>query len=83
MDIKFDAVAAKQLIRQMDWYCSGIQKEARDLLDIFSGFEEWNDQQAKAFQNNIVEIANDLNKVLFFESDYIRMFYQRVMELGE
>lgn len=83
MDIKFDAVAAKQLIRRMDWYCSGIQKEARDLLDISSGSKEWNDQQAKAFQNNIVEIANDLNKVLFFESDYIRTFYQRVMELGE
>ena len=81
MGIKFDAVVAEQLIQQIDKYCSGMQKEARDLLAIMKDPGEWQDNQMRAFQNNITEIAKDLNLALALESEYLRTFHQRVKEL--
>lgn len=81
MDIKFDAQAAEQLLQQMDIYCSGIQKETKELLAILKNSGQWNDNQMKAFQTNITEIAKDLNQALILEGDYMRTFYQRVQEL--
>lgn len=81
MDIKFDAAAASQLIVEMDSYCSGIVKETRDILDVAENSNGWNDKQAKNFQNNMKELAADLNKVLALESEYMRTFYRKVMEL--
>lgn len=81
MDVIFDAVAAENLIRQMDKYCSGIQKEAKDLLAVMKYAEKWQDNQMKAFQNNIRELAKDLNKALSLESEYMRTFQQRINEL--
>lgn len=81
MDIKFDAHAAERLLQQMDIYCSGIQKEAKDLLAIMRNSGQWNDNQMKAFQANITEIAKDLNQALILEGDYMRTYYQRVQEL--
>ena len=81
MDIRFDEVAAKTLIKQMDSYCSGIKRETQSLLKITSNSTEWNDNQSKAFENNIKEMAKVLNEVLALESEYIRNFYQRVIEL--
>ena len=34
MSVKFDAAAAERLIEQMDGFCSAIQREAVDILDI-------------------------------------------------
>lgn len=81
MDIKFDADAAEQLIKQMDKYCRGVQKETKDLLDIMKSSGEWSDNQKKAFEANITELAGDLNQVLRLEADYMRTFNQRVREL--
>lgn len=81
MDIKFDATAAEQLIKQMDKYCRGVQKETRDLLDIMKTSGGWNDNQKKAFESNINELAGDLNRALKLEADYMRTFDQRVREL--
>ena len=81
MDIKFDAQAAEQLLLQMDIYCSGIQKETKELLAILKNSGQWNDNQMKAFQTNITEIAKDLNQALILEGDYMRTYYQRVQEL--
>ncbi|MCI8663047.1 MAG: hypothetical protein HFG69_07305 [Hungatella sp.] len=81
MNIKFDAVAAERLIRQMDKYCFGIQKEAKDLLAVIKSPGDWQDNQMKAFQTNINEIAKDLNQALALESEYMRIFDQRVKEL--
>ena len=67
MNIKFDAVAAERLIRQMDKYCFGIQKEAKDLLAVIKSPGDWQDNQMKAFQTNINEIAKDLNQALALE----------------
>lgn len=83
MDVKFDTGAAERLIRQMDRYCSGIQKETRELLAIMKKPGEWKDNQMRAFQMNIHEIAKDLNQALALESEYMRTFYQRIMELKE
>ena len=81
MDIKFDAAAAEQLIKQMDKYCRGVQKETRDLLDIMKNSSGWNDNQKKAFESNINELAGDLNQALRMEADYMKTYDQRVREL--
>ena len=81
MDVKFNAAAAEQLIQQMGIYCSGIQNETRDVLDVLKNSGEWNDNQMRAFQNNMAELAKELNKALSLESEYMRTFYQRVNEL--
>jgi hypothetical protein len=81
MDIVFDAVAAERLLQQMEIYCSGIQKETKELLAILKDHGQWNDNQMQAFQANIIDIAKDLNQALALEGDYMRTFYQRVQEL--
>ena len=81
MDIKFDAPAAERLLQNIDKYCSGIQKETKDLLAIMKSSGLWNDNQMKAFQANITEIAKDLNQALILEGEYMRTYYQRVQEL--
>ncbi len=81
MDIKFDADAAEQLIKQMDKYCRGVQKETKDLLDAVRSSGGWDDYQKKAFESNIIELAGDLNQALSLEADYMRTFDQRVREL--
>ncbi len=81
MDIIFDAIAAEQLIKQMDKYCRGVQKETRDLLDIMKTSGGWNDNQKKAFESNINELAGDLNQTLRMEADYMKTYDQRVREL--
>ena len=81
MDIRFDASAADRLLQQMDIYCSGIQKETKDLLSILKNSGQWNDNQMLAFQANITELAKDLNQALILEGDYMRTYYQRVQEL--
>ena len=65
----------------MDKYCRGIQKETKELLDIMKTSCRWNDNQKKAFESNINELANDLNQALKLEADYMRTFDQRVREL--
>ena len=81
MDIRFDASTADRLLQQMDIYCSGIQKETKDLLSILKNSGQWNDNQMLAFQANITELAKDLNQALILEGDYMRTYYQRVQEL--
>ena len=81
MDVRFNANAAESLIRQMDKYCSGIQKETKALLDILNSAGDWNDNQKKAFQTNVIEIAKDLEKALVLESNYMNTFSQRVDEI--
>ena len=81
MDIRFDADAAEQLLSQMDRYCRGVQEETRDLLDIMRSSDGWDDNQKKAFETNITELANDLNHALMMEADYMRAFDQRIREL--
>lgn len=81
MDVKFDANAANQLINQMNNYCSGIMQETRGLIELMNNTPEWNDNQTKAFRNNIVELTKDLKSALSLESEYMRTFHQRVTEL--
>lgn len=81
MDVKFDANAANQLINQMNTYCVGIMQETRGLMEIMNNTPEWNDNQTKAFKNNLVELTKDLKTALSLESDYMKTFKQRVNEL--
>ena len=43
----------------------------------------WDDKQAVAFRENMKGIAEDLDKVLKSESEYMRTFNQRIKELRE
>lgn len=81
MDVKFDSLAAEQLIRSMLKYCRGIEQDTRDLLDIMNHTDNWKDNQSKAFNNNVYALAEDLDKILALEGDYMRTFYERVQEL--
>lgn len=81
MDIRFDVGAAERLIQQMDKYCSGIQKETRELLTVLKNPGEWQDNQMRAFETNINELAKDLNQALSLESEFMRTYYQRVAAL--
>ncbi len=81
MDIRFNADAAERLLQQMDRYCTGMQKEARELMTSLKSTKGWDDNQLKAFQANITELANDLNQALMLESEYMQTYYQRVNEL--
>lgn len=81
MDVRFDAGAAERLIQQMDKYCSGIQKETMELLAVLKDPGEWQDNQMRAFQINISELAKELDQALALESEYMRTYHQRVMEL--
>ncbi len=83
MDTRFDANAANRLLDQMNNYCFGIIQETRDLMEIMNNTPEWNDNQRKAFQNNVVELTKDLKTGLTLESEYMRTFHQRVNELRE
>lgn len=79
--MKFDANAANQLIYQMNSYCAGIMQETRGLMEIMNNIPEWNDNQTKAFKNNVAAITKDLKRALSLESEYMRTFHQRVNEL--
>ena len=81
MDVRFDAKAAEQLIRQMGKYCRGVQTETRALLFLMKNSGEWKDNQMKAFEVNMSALAGDLNQALSLESEYMRTYEQRVKEL--
>ena len=81
MSVKFDAAAAEKLIEQMDGFCSSIQREAVDILDILELSGEWKDTQHSRFHEQIMEINKDLIKALQLQSDYIQLFSERVEEL--
>ena len=83
MTVKFNAHAAKQLVKQMDKYCRSVQREAKELLNIFKSSDDWKDNQRIAFQANIDEIAKDLNQALILQSDYVNTFDKRIKELTE
>ena len=83
MDTKFDSKAAERLLKQMSFYCTGIQKEYKELHEIANDLKTWDDKQAVAFRENMKGIAEDLDKVLKSESEYMRTFSQRIRELRE
>ncbi len=80
-EIRFDAGAAERMISEMNTYCTGVQKETRDILSILNSADTWNDRQTKAFHANMSEIAKDLNQALRHEGDYMRAYHRRVQEL--
>lgn len=81
MSVKFDAAAAESLIGQMDGFCSAIQREAVDILDILELSGEWDDPQLRRFHETIQEINKDLMTALRLQDSYMRLFAERVEEL--
>lgn len=80
-EILFDSGAAERLLTEMNVYCTGVQKETREILSMLKSADLWNDRQTKAFGINMSEIAKDLNQTLRLEGDYMRTFHERVQEL--
>ena len=81
MEVRFDAKTAQALIESICKYCSSIQKDAKDVLQIVGPIKEWNDPQYHAFCDSIQLICSDLDKTLKLESDYLTVFQTRVDEL--
>lgn len=81
MDVIYDANAARELLLQMNKYCSSVVKEGEDLLDLTTRSEIWDDVQKRAFANGINEIVKDLNFTLAQEKEYMNTFKQRIIEL--
>lgn len=81
MSVKFDAAAAETLIKEMDSYCLSMQKEAIEIFDILEFSGEWNDGQRGMFQENVTTISKDLSEAMRLESEYMRVFEERVAEL--
>ena len=50
-------------------------------MEIMNNSPEWDDNQATAFRNNLVELSKDLKTALSLESEYMKTFHQRVTEL--
>ena len=81
MVISFDSDAAVKLIKQMDVYCESIINNTKELSRVISSTNGWNDNQRRAFEENINSLKKDLNVALRLETDYIRTYAQRVKEL--
>ena len=81
MEVKFDSNAAQSLIKSIDGYCTSIQKDAIDTLNITKSINDWNDPQFRSFCESIDRLFEDLEKNLQLESEYLRIFQSRVNEL--
>ena len=81
MDVKFNADAAEKLIDSMDQYCLKIHAAAVDSLDILNYSDKWCDSRKDIFQRNINEVCEDLQKALILESEYMKIFIEKVNEL--
>lgn len=81
MDVNFNIDSAMKLLSEMNKYCSGIQKETQELISILKNTDNWNDNQKITLQSNIYNIAKDLNNALRLESEYMRIFSERINEL--
>lgn len=81
METRFDAAAAKELIKQMMAFCSVMQNNGIELNNLISDNSSWKDSQFDAFRNNIEAIIDGLEKILSYESEYINTFGERVREL--
>lgn len=81
MSVKFDAAAAEKLIEQMNIFCSSVERDAVDILDLLELFGSWDDLQYQNFHNNIMELNKDLLHALTLQSEYLQLFQQRVNEL--
>lgn len=80
-DVRFDATVAERLINDMYGCCINIRNESEDLKDIVCNSDDWNDNQRKAFENNIYELVDDLRNAISIELEYMETFRQRVFEL--
>lgn len=81
MEVRFDAKVAQTLIESMSTYCTSIQKDAREILQLIDSGKEWDDPQFQTFCNSIHLMCNDLDKTLKLESEYLTTFQERVDEL--
>ena len=83
MDVKFDSMAAQQLLMNMDRFCREIQGDTKALLHTVDDAYNWKDPQNMAFQRNIYDVARDLEIALKVESEYMRTYASKVKELRE
>ena len=82
MDVKFDRNTAVRLIREIDGSCDSMVKDTRALIKMLKQADAWNDYQKQAFERNINVIAQELNQTLTQEEEYMKIYYERVQELG-
>lgn len=81
MDFGFDSAAAERLLKQMEKYSVGIQKESRALKRMMDDKCEWDDYQKKAFNSNINAIMQELDMIQAKEDEYRSIFANKIKEL--
>lgn len=81
MDVKFDAVAAERLIKNMDEYYNALRGEVATLNNTLRLTDQWNDPQATVFRSYIEELYRKMQEALRKQYEYKQIFEKRVQEL--
>ena len=81
MDVKFDAVAAERLIKNMDEYYNALRGEVAALNNTLRLTDQWNDPQATVFRSYIEELYRKMQEALRKQYEYKQIFEKRVQEL--
>lgn len=81
MDVRFDADAAERLIKDIYGHCSGVKRETQNMIRFTRDAEGWKDNQKLAFENNVMEIAKDLDHAIAAEVEYMKIYSEKVREL--
>lgn len=81
MDVKFDAVAAERLIKNMDEYYNALRGEVAALNNTLRLTDQWNDPQATVFRSYIEELYRKMQEELRKQYEYKQIFEKRVQEL--
>ena len=80
MDVKFDAVAAERLIKNMDEYYNALRGEVAALNNTLRLTDQWNDPQATVFRSYIEELYRKMQEELRKQYEYKQIFEKRVQE---
>ena len=81
MDVKFNADAAEKLIESMDRYCLEISGAAAESLELLNYSDGWRDSRKESFSIKIDEMYQGLQQALYLESEYMKIYIERVKEL--
>ena len=83
MSLVYDSVTAEKLLRNMNTFCENIKKDVLDLMSLSNQSVNWRDSQNKRFNNNITDIAKDIQTAFNYENEYKRVFGEKIRELRE
>jgi len=81
LEIRFDANVAEILIKQMDEYCVIMNQETVNLLETLNLSGQWDDSQKAVFNDDVIVISKGLSKAMQMQTEYMKVFQERIREL--